>query len=281
MASSLSFSQERALGRQVQQGLRAERMLSDHPESATPELHEQVRQGKAAQAALVEANMGLATFWARKLQAQYALPLEELRAAALGGLWQGVLHFDPERPTRLSTMAGAWIRRDVARFAQTAEPIRRSEQAQLGYARARRQAAALTQRLGRTPTSTELQAELGSAAADLAARPKVTLSLDAPIGTETGRGSWAERLADPSESPEELALQAAAQAELAQAVRAALGSLTPQQQRFARLRWGLDGGEAATHRACARALHCGLRQVAALEQECLSALRSQLVAFAS
>lgn len=107
--------EERDLGFRIRLGVWAERMVQRHTaidSSVKSRLHAIIEDGRRATAWMVEGNEPLAYALADRFGAA-DLPRDDARQAALEGIFQAAIRFDPTRRVRFSTYAALWVRRSV------------------------------------------------------------------------------------------------------------------------------------------------------------------------
>ena len=131
--------------------------------------------------------------------ARYGLPLLDLISEGNIGLMKAVERFDPKKGGKLSTYAAWWIKQAIKRaLANQSKTIRLPAHLVDKIAKMRRSEHALTEKLGREPTTEEIAAELGVASATVQQWQVVALrptSLDSPIG-EDGDASYGDIIGD-------------------------------------------------------------------------------------
>jgi RNA polymerase sigma factor (sigma-70 family) len=222
---------------------------------------------------LVECNLRLVVYWARRNN-PYGLPLEDLVQEGNLGLMQAIERFDPRQGVRLATYAQWWIRK--ALYKATLDHVAlirvpektRNEQRHLRRASVRLQSA-----LARPPTLTELAAEAGlpkHRVANLQAWEHAYVSLEAPIASDS-EASLADVLPDHKQAtPDEALGQRLLRDHMQQAMAA---HLSPDEQAYVRVRFGLDGEPFRTQLQAARHLGLTLKYAAQLEKRALRRLR--------
>lgn len=159
-----------------------ERSLAQAARNGTPA--EQV----VAKQKLVEANLRLVVFMARKYTRIGALPILDIVQEGNIGLMRAVDRFDPSRGHRLSTYATWWIRQSINRaIAEQTRSMRLPDKLADAIQRLTRLQREMTQSLGRAPSRQELAQATGMSVTqvDEALRAGMQpLSLDSPIGED-------------------------------------------------------------------------------------------------
>jgi RNA polymerase sigma-B factor len=185
--------------------------------------------------AVVEQHMGLVNHLARRFVRQ-ADSLDDLVQAGAIGLLKAVEGYDPELGFRFSAYAASTVIGELKRYLRdkgwAVKPPRRIQELclELGHATAE-----LTQRLGRSPTVTELAAELGATEDDVLE------------SMEAGQGYTAKSL-DPTPDGSEGALRPAlrvddpdlASSEIRLTIQQCLARLPEQDRRIIELRYFED-----------------------------------------
>lgn len=156
-----------------------------------------------------------------------AVSLDELVSAGSLGLLQAMDGFEPERGLAFSTFAMRRIRGAILDDLRARDPLSRSDRAQVKRVDAAM--AELEQRIGRTPSTSEIAAHLGldhEAVARLRQRTAIVSSIS--LEGEPGARAVADRLSDEGEDSAEEALD---EAERNGALQVALDAL-PQRERL-------------------------------------------------
>ncbi len=241
------------------------------------ELARRVQAGDAeAERRLVEANLRLVVRIARRYLNR-GLSLLDLIEEGNVGLLHAARKFRPERNTRFSTYATWWIRQAVVRaLANQARMIRLPVHVELLLAQYVKKRNALTQELGRAPTTAEVAKEMGrpvAAIERLESLRQHPVSLDGPGGE--GKGSLQDTVQDPSAVPgASVAAVLRARADLA----GVLEDLPDTERTVVTLRFGLGGAEPMTLESIGQRLGVTRERVRQIEGVALERLRRLLAA---
>ncbi|MBE9250398.1 RNA polymerase sigma factor, RpoD/SigA family [Dolichospermum sp. LEGE 00240] len=283
----LSREQEIIYGKQVQQMmilLEAKEALSkeiDHEPSLSEwaarvnqsetEINHLMVQGKRAKQKMIEANLRLVVAIAKKYQKRNMEFLDLIQEGTLG-LERGVEKFDPMRGYKFSTYAYWWIRQAITRaIAQQGRTIRLPIHITEKLNKIKKVQRELAQKLGRSPSPTEIAKELELEPAqireylNMARQP---VSLDVRVG-ENQDTELQEMLEDDGPSPEYYTTQEF----LRQDLNNLLAELTPQQRQVVALRFGLEDGNEMSLAKVGERLNLSRERVRQLEHQALAHLR--------
>jgi RNA polymerase primary sigma factor len=257
------------------QDIRRIKLLSGDEEQA---LARRVQAGdKEAERRLVEANLRLVVKIARRYPNR-GLSLLDLIEEGNVGLLHAARKFRPERGTRFSTYATWWIRQAMVRaLANQARIIRLPVHVELLLTQCIRKRHALTQELGRAPTTEELAQALGWSVSEVEHLENLChqpLSLDSPAG-EDGKARLMEIVPDTSTVPGEgLGAILKARDDLA----GVLADLPDAERNVVTLRFGLGGEAPMTLESIGRKMGVTRERVRQIEAAALKRLRALLAA---
>jgi RNA polymerase sigma factor (sigma-70 family) len=271
----LSQDAEIGLAQRIEAGAQARRQL-DGQAASTPAgrdaLTRTVRDGDAARRTFVEANLRLVVSIAKRYRASGQSLLDLVQEGNLG-LLRAVDKFEWRKGFKFSTYATWWIRQAIQRgIARTARTIRlpvpaRRHVLRVGHARARLEA-----KLQRSPTRSELAAELDVSEHELAAlihRAAAPVSLSQPLSHDNNR-DLADIVVDRSAtSPVDAATAALLPAEIAKL----MASLTSRERQILTLRFGLNRGEPCTLAEIGRHFHLSRERIRQLQDDAMTKLR--------
>ncbi|MFP4187672.1 MAG: RNA polymerase sigma factor RpoD/SigA [Acholeplasmataceae bacterium] len=268
--SLLTSAQERAYGDQ----LKAKRIAEQRIETALDcrhkrELQATIDQGNEARERMIEANLSLVLWVARRFEHK-GLELMDLFQEGTLGLMKAADRFDSEKGVKFATYATWWIEQSIRRsLTNQAKLIRVPERIMLQRKRMQRIEREHYARFGVSPTK-EMIAERMDIKPEQVAHLQRSgwqyLSLD----QETDNLANTLPSAEPSpELVEEKGYQE-------ETIRTLLASLTGQERRVIEYRYGFKDGRAYSYRAIADALNMSVRSASETEKGALRKLRVQV-----
>ena len=271
----LTAADEVELAKRIEAGLYAQHLLETGKRlSATRkrDLAAVIRDGQAARAHLLEANLRLVVSLAKRYTGR-GMPLLDLIQEGNLGLIRAMEKFDYAKGFKFSTYATWWIRQAITRgMADQSRtirlPVHLVEQVNK-LARIKRE---LHQQLGREATDEELAAESGIAVekiSDLLDHSRDPVSLDMPVGNDEEAP-----LGDFIEDSEATSAESAVIAGLLHHdVRSVLNTLDEREQQVIRLRFGLDDGQPRTLDQIGKLFGLSRERVRQREREVMAKLR--------
>ena len=271
----LTAADEVELAKRIEAGLYAQHLLETGKRlSATRkrDLAAVIRDGQAARAHLLEANLRLVVSLAKRYTGR-GMPLLDLIQEGNLGLIRAMEKFDYAKGFKFSTYATWWIRQAITRgMADQSRtirlPVHLVEQVNK-LARIKRE---LHQQLGREATDEELAAESGIAVekiSDLLDHSRDPVSLDMPVGNDEEAP-----LGDFIEDSEATSAESAVIAGLLHHdVRSVLNTLDEREQQVIRLRFGLDDGQPRTLDQIGKLFGLSRERVRQIEREVMAKLR--------
>jgi RNA polymerase sigma factor (sigma-70 family) len=271
----LSKDDELGLAQRIEAGAEARRQLEGEAATTPPErdeLSRRVRDGDAARRTFVEANLRLVVSIAKRYRTS-GLPLLDLVQEGNLGLLRAVDKFEWRKGFKFSTYSTWWIRQAIQRgIAKAARTIRLPVHACHHVVRARHAWARLEAELQRSPTRSEVAAELDLPEHELDAlmhRAAAPVSLSEPLSDDSD-DELADIVADRSAtSPVGAAAAALLPAEIAKL----LAWLTPRERKILTLRFGLDCGEPRTLEEVGQHFQVSRERIRQIQADAMTKLR--------
>ena len=277
----LSAQQEVSLAQRIERGrqaseefLRSNGHLSQKQRS---ELETSMQDAQRAREELIMANTRLVVSIARHYLGR-GIPFLDLIQEGNLGLMRAIEKFDVGRGYRFSTYATWWIRQSISRsIADCSRTIRMPVHMHDRLRRLYKTVQDLEQKLGRTPSLTELAHELGINAKKLRWMIEVAqtpLSLDSPYDEDdyNDLGTTVEDTSTPNPS------QAASILLLKERVEQVLASLSPREARVLRMRFGLGQERAYTLEEVGQKFGLTRERIRQIESKALRRLRQPSLA---
>ena len=266
----LTAAQEIALAQQIEQGKSAHGELDTADESrdseCRAELEQTVQDGETARSYLIECNLRLVVYVARRFLNR-GLSLMDLIQEGSIGRQQAVDRYDWRRGFRLNTYAYWWIRLSMARsLAEQSRTIRLPLHVIELLTRVTRAERELLQS-GAVPTAEAVADALGidvERVAEVHRQARLPVSIDShPV--------WGDVLSD--DAAEGAAQRELESQEVSKLIGDALEQLDPRERTVLQMRFGLVRNEEYSVAEIARALGISPQQVRQIEQGALAKLR--------
>lgn len=245
------------------------------------ELRRAMKAAQSARARIVEANLRLVVYVAKKYVGRGCEFLDLLQDGSIG-LMTAVRQFDRSRGHKFSTFATWWIRQKISRsLTNNSRTVRIPAHMVDALNKLNNVEKALTQSLGREPADREIAARMGITKEKLSQLRKfrqMSISLDSSIrgddDTTYGDLMSDERSEDAAEETERLQVK--------EKVRDALSGLTERERLVIDLRYGLSDGCDRTLEEIGRVFNVTREHIRQVEIGALAKLREsgQLMALA-
>ena len=271
----LSAEEEVELSKRIEAGVYSEHLLQTGAKMTRAKKRDVkilAKEGKAARAHLLEANLRLVVSLAKRYTNR-GMPLLDLIQEGNLGLIRAMEKFDYTKGFKFSTYATWWIRQAITRgMADQSRTIRLPVHLVEQVNKISRIKRELYQQLGREATNEELAEESGIPEAKiemLLRQSRDPVSLDMPVGTDEEAP-----LGDFIEDSEATDAEEAVVASLRHHdVRKVLSTLEIREQEVIKLRYGLDDGLPRTLDQIGRHFGLSRERVRQIEREVMSKLR--------
>lgn len=248
----LTISQESEYARTVQESIMCQEKIDNFKKQGreiSPEemeiLEEKISQGEEARRILIESNLRLVVYIAKRY-CNRGLPFLDLIQEGNMGLLKAVSKFDPTKGFKFSTYATWWIRQSITRaIADQGRTIRIPVHMVETINKLVRTTRRLTQEKRREPTPEEIANEMKISVEKVQHIQRIAqepISFDATVGEEDD-SSMGDFISDPDgENPFEYTQNMIYREE----IDAVLQTLTPREEKVIRLRYGLDDNHPRT-----------------------------------
>lgn len=272
----LTAEDERRLGRAIRQMQEARQKVATTKVSGEErfELRRIIRDGDEALEHLVKANLRLVVSIARRYDGR-ELPLADLIQEGNIGLMRAAEKYDWEKGFKFSTYATWWIRQAMMRaMADQGRTIRVPSHVVELINRMTKAERDLTVELERDPTYAEISERTlipVDRIEELKQIASVTISLDAPIGTDEDSNTWADTVSSPedADSPDDITQRR----QLIAAISSELHTLPDRDRRILDKRFGISSGEPMTLDEVAKQEGVTRERIRQIEQKTLARMR--------
>ncbi len=275
----LTTTQESEYARMVQEGLMCEEKIETYKKlgkEISPEelatLNEKIQMGNEARDILIESNLRLVVFNAKKYFGR-GLPFLDLIQEGNMGLIKAVYKFDPTKGFKFATYATWWIKQSITRaIADQGRTIRIPVHMVETINKLGRTTRRLTQEKRREPTPEEIAAEMKISVEKVQQIQRIAqepISFDSTVGEEDD-SSLGDFIADTEgQNPLEYTQYKLYREE----IDAVLQTLTPREEKVIRLRYGLDDNHPRTLEEVGREFNVTRERIRQIEAKAIRRLR--------
>ena len=255
------------------------RAISKLPRLTAEEEHELGRRiqqdgDQNALRRLVEGNLRFVVSYAKRYRGLGVSFLDLIHEGNLG-LMEAARRFDPHRNVKFITYAVWWIRQALTHaLSMQTRAFSVPQKLSGAAARLNREVAELTDQLERTPTSSEIAADMEMTEADVAALLRFAARDVSLSDRAAGQGDNGPELGDLIESASPTLEDDLVRQSLVERVRAALRELDEREREIVSLRFGLDrDGEMRTLQEIGDAMHLSRERIRQIEARAKDKLR--------
>ncbi len=275
----LNITQEYELARAIQEGIMCKGKIDAYERQGkkiSPEelekLNQKIEQGEEARKIMIESNLRLVIFVAKKYMGRGLTFLDLIQEGNIG-LMRSVSKFDPTKGCKFSTYATWWIRQAINRaIADQGRTIRVPVHMVETINKLMKVTRKLTQEKHRDPTPEEIAQELDISVEKVLRIQRIALepiSFDAKVGDDDD-SSLGDFIKDAdTQNPLEYTQSQIFKEE----INAVLQTLTPREERVIRLRYGLDDNHPRTLEEVGREFNVTRERIRQIEAKALRRLR--------
>ncbi len=275
----LNVNQEYEYARMVQEGLMCQEKIDNYkkqgkviPADELESLNEKIQRGNEARDILIESNLRLVVFNAKKYFGR-GLPFLDLIQEGNMGLIKAVYKFDPTKGYKFATYATWWIKQSITRaIADQGRTIRIPVHMVETINKLGRTTRRLTQEKRREPTPEEIAAEMKISVEKVQQIQRIAqepISFDSTVGEEDD-SSLGDFVADTEgQNPLEYTQYQIYREE----IDAVLQTLTPREEKVIRLRYGLDDNHPRTLEEVGREFGVTRERIRQIEAKAIRRLR--------